>query len=97
MTQKIREKVPVVMPAATETTEQTQVFEEEEEPPEEKPKEEPDEQEEDDFADGLVYWKNNPNVTMCQGKWDKSKRCGIIRVLVGFFHNLRELCQWLLC
>jgi len=50
-------------------SEQTQAFEEEE--PEEKPKEEPDS---DDFADVLVYWKNNPNVTVFQGRWGQIKK-----------------------
>jgi len=54
--------------------EQTQVFEEEE-PEKEEPKEKSkDDSDSDDFADGLVYFKNNPNVTMCQGRWGHIKK-----------------------
>jgi len=31
-------------------------------------------QNDDDFADELVYFKNNPNVTMCQGRWGQIKK-----------------------
>jgi len=51
-------------------SEQTQAFEGEE--PEEKPKEA--DKHSDDFSDGLVYFKNNPNVTMCQGRWEQIKK-----------------------
>jgi len=81
-------EVPVVMPA-TEMTEQTQAFEEEEpEEPKEKSKEESDS---DDFADGLVYFKNNANV-IAKVDGDKSKRRVIIRVYAASFYNPRELC-----